>query len=405
MRAITGLALVTALVGCPVPPADNGGGGGSSSGGSSGGSSNQDRLSNRCANASFSANAAAKRVTAFLSATAEFTDAAYELQASIFDTCKSIGQSLGMTPAELSGDFQGTCQAVRDKLRSEVDALGGEVQFDVILTPPHCEVSVDAYAACAAECDVSVQPGELDVQCEGGEIIGQCSAECQGSCAVEIQGECGGRCDGHCSAGCTGTCYGTCEGTCSATNADGQCEGTCEGTCHGTCTAGCQGSCEGTCWVEGQASCQGECRGGCSVDYERPRCETDYTPPQIDADCHASCDARFQATADCQPGEVDFAMGGDTDAAAERIERLRAAFAHFRELNVLKERARRVRDAGQRLGGSLRRLRGAAQAGVDAVACVLEAATVIPAAAASVSVSIDVSVSVSASASASATSG
>lgn len=304
-----------------------------------------------------------------------------------------------MTAAELSGDLRTTCMAVRDKVQAEMQAVGEGIEVNVIATPPHCEVSIDAYAQCVAECDVNVEPGNLDIQCEGGEIVGQCSAECQGSCAVDIQGECSGRCDGTCNAGCTGSCYGTCEGNCAAVGDDGQCQGRCDGTCHGTCSAGCQGSCEGTCWVEGQASCQGECRGGCSVEYERPRCETDYTPPQVDVDCHASCDARFQARAECQPGELDVQVTGTAD---ERVERLRAAFMHFRNLAVLRERARRVRDAGEQLVGSARRLRGAAQAGVEALACVAEAALVIPSAAASVSVSVEVSVSVSASASASA---
>ena len=349
-------------------------------------------------NATFEASAAARRVSTFLRATADFTRATADLESGLLDTCKSIGGALGMSAGELSGDLRTTCMAVRDKVRAEMAAVGEGIEIQVIATPPRCEVSIEAYAGCVAECDVNVQPGSLEVQCEGGEIVGQCSAECQGSCAVEVRGRCQGRCDGTCSASCSGSCYGTCEGNCAATNADGQCEGRCDGTCHGTCSAGCQGTCEGTCWVEGQASCQGECRGGCSVEYTRPRCETDYTPPQVDADCHASCDARFQAQAQCQPGELQVNVTGTED---ERVARLRAAFQHFRQLGVLKERARRVRDAGQELVASARRLRGTAQAGVEALACVAEAALVIPNAAASVSVSVEVSVSVSASASAS----
>ncbi len=397
-RPQTLLVLVTALAGCPVPPT---GGGGTGAGGQTSGGE-PTRISNRCASARFEANAAGKRVTAFLGAAAQFTNAAYELQASLIDTCKRIGGELGMSPAELTGDVRSVCNAVRDKLRGEMSAVGSGVQLQVVAAPPRCEVSVDAYAQCAASCDVNVQPGELEVQCEGGEIVGQCSGQCQGSCAVEVQGQCSGRCDGTCAAGCSGECHGTCEGTCSATDASGECRGRCDGTCHGTCTAGCQGTCEGTCWVEGQASCQGECRGGCSVAYERPRCESDYVPPQIDADCHAACDARLQATAECRPGQVDVRVSGDVAGAEERVARLRAAFAHLGQLQVIRERARRVRDAGEGLVAAARRLRGAAHAGLEAVACVAEAASVIPAAAASVSVSVEVSVSVSATASASA---
>ncbi len=397
-RPLTLWMLMIGLLGCPVAP----GGAGGVGGGSQTAGGEPARMSSRCANARFEANAAGKRVTAFLGAAAQFSNAAFELQASLVDVCKRIGGELGMSSAELSGDVRSVCNAVRDKLRAELAAVGSGVQLQVVTTPPRCEVSVDAYAQCAASCDVNVQPGELEVQCEGGEIVGHCSGECQGSCAVEVQGECGGRCDGRCSAGCTGECHGTCEGTCSATDASGECRGRCDGICHGTCTAGCQGSCEGTCWVEGQASCQGECRGGCSVAYERPRCETDYTPPQIDADCHAACDARLQASAECQPGQVEVRVSGDVAGVEERVERLRAAFAHFGELRVIREKARRVRDAGAGLVAAARRLRGTAHAGIEAVACVAEAAAVLPEAVASVSVSVEVSVSVSATASASA---
>src|SRR5690606_33101102 len=128
--------------------------------------------------------------------------------------------------------------------------------------------------------------------------------------------------------GCSGTCQGTCEGTCSAQGPDGQCNGTCEGTCHGSCSAGCQGSCSGECHVSGQASCSGECSGGCSVEYEEPRCTGTVRPPQVEAECEASCDARLNAEAECRPGSVEVVVTGDVSGnLEERVSKLRSAIS------------------------------------------------------------------------------
>ncbi|MAT27084.1 MAG: hypothetical protein CMN29_19395 [Sandaracinus sp.] len=393
------------LIGCPPPQGGTTSGGGSSSSGGStsggGGTAAQPRLSNRCAQASFSASEAARKVSTFLRATAAFSNASADLADSLFDVCKSVGRELGMSEAELSGDLRGTCDAVAAKVRSELQAAQSEanLRVDVFAQPPRCEVTLDAYARCAAECDATVTPGELEVNCEGGYVYGRCEAECQGSCAVDVSGQCSGACEGTCQGGCTGVCQGSCEGTCSAYGPDGQCNGSCDGTCYGTCSAGCNGSCEGSCWVEGQASCEGMCRGGCSVDYQEPRCTGHYRAPEVDVDCQASCEARLQADAQCQPGELEVRVTGDVDAAADRVARLRAALSQFRQLAVIREKARHVKEAGEDLVAAARRLRGAGQAGADAVLCLAEAAAVIPNAMASVSVSVEVSVSVSASAS------
>ena len=392
MRRLAICAMLTGLLGCP--PGMGTGGGGGGGGGSAGGEAN---LSRECSSPDFGAGAAARKVSAFLGATARFTTAAADLQSSLFDVCRQMGESLGMSSGELSGDMRGTCDAVSAKLREELQAVRGQATVEIYAAPPRCEVRAEAYASCAASCEVDVDPGAVEMTCEGGYIYGECSAQCQGECAVDVQGRCAGECSGTCSGGCTGTCQGTCEGTCSSRGADGQCNGSCDGTCHGSCSAGCQGSCEGECWVSGQASCQGSCRGGCSVEYQEPRCTGSYRAPSVSADCNASCEASVQAEASCEPGQFEMRVSGGADEA--QVERLRAAFRHFAQLGVIKEKLRRLRDSGRALVDTARNLRGMREAGLQAIACVTEAAAVIPNAAANVSVSVEVSVSVSASAS------
>ena len=38
--------------------------------------------------------------------------------------------------------------------------------------------TIDAMASCVAECDASVEPGSVEVQCEKGKLSGTCEAEC-----------------------------------------------------------------------------------------------------------------------------------------------------------------------------------------------------------------------------------
>lgn len=391
MNKLTAL-IVTCLLGCP---AGLGGGGARTSGG--------EGLSRSCASGDFGVSAAARRVSGFLSATGRFTAAAGELQSSLINVCKDMGGELGMSDSELNGDVRFACDAVSSKLREEIDAVrgSGNVTISVAAAPPRCEISMEAYAECAAGCDVNVEPGDVQMECSGGEVVGTCSAECQGSCAVEVEGQCTGACEGTCGGGCTGTCDGTCEGTCSSTNADGSCNGTCDGTCHGTCSAGCEGGCEGNCWVEGQASCSGECRGGCSVEYTEPRCDTQVRPANIDADCEASCDASLGAQATCEPGRAEVTITGDLGEMTDRAERLRAALGRIGDLRLIKHRLERLKQTGEQLVSSARRLGNVREAGLQAIACITEAAGVLPGAVGSVSVSVEVSVSVSASASAS----
>lgn len=388
-KSLIALTSILAVAGCSslgsVPGADTG----TSSGGA--------QLSSQCANPDYGVSSAARKVTSFLAATSRFASASAELEGSLKSTCAEMGAELGMGP--LSGDVRTTCNAVSQKIRQEAQELRAQanVQITVAAQPPSCEVAVDAYAQCAGECDVDVDPGQVQMECDGGYIAGQCSAQCQGQCDVGAQAQCQGSCEGTCQGGCTGTCQGTCDGTCSAIDAQGECNGRCDGTCYGTCSAGCEGSCEGSCWVEGRASCEGSCRGGCSVDYQEPYCTGEVRPPSVSAECKASCDAQVNAQAECKPGHVEVLVRGDAGANQERVERLRAALeAGWGDLQVIRARLTHLRDSGSGLVDASRNLKGVGrELGVGAVACITEAASIIPQAVGSVGVSFEVSVSVS----------
>lgn len=380
------------------------GGSGAGRGGASGGGGGATGLSSQC-QGDFGASKAAVKLSSFLGATAKFAHAAADLETSLLDSCTSIGKELGMSGADLAGDTKSVCDAVSAKLNAELRSVRaeGNVKIDIVSTPPRCEVSMNAYADCAAKCEVDVEPGQVELQCEGGQISGTCTAECTGECSVEVQGVCKGSCEGTCSGGCTGTCQGVCDGKCSATGADGQCNGRCDGTCQGTCSAGCKGSCEGECWMKSQASCSGECRGGCSVEYQEPKCSGQVRPPKVSADCKASCDAQLEAQATCEPGHTEVKVAGGAKVDEAKLARVRAALqAGYGQMLATGEKLRRLKRAGQELKKAGKDLKGVSSLGMRAAACVTEAVSLMPTALASVSASVEVQVSFTASVSASA---
>ncbi|MCB9597060.1 MAG: hypothetical protein H6719_30330 [Sandaracinaceae bacterium] len=353
-------------------------GGGSRSGGGGGGSAG---FSSAC-RGDFGASAAASEFETFMSATYEFHTAAMDTQRTLLDACQQMGRALEMPAAQLSGEGpEGTrtvCAAVSQTLRTEMAAIreGTQMTAEVRTRPPHCEASLDAYASCAARCDVSVTPGEMEMRCEGGEIRGQCSATCTGHCAVDVQ------------ASCSGVCEGICEGNCSARNADGSCAGSCDGTCRGQCVA------------EANAQCTGECRGGCSVEWQAPRCTGHYRPPEVDANCRAACEAHVDATLECTPGEAELVITGGPDAAAqERIAKVREAVrVGLATVLTVRERVQRLQQSGRQIANSLERLPEAVRTvGATAALCSAGAVSDLTQSLASVSVSVEVSVSVSAS--------
>jgi hypothetical protein len=324
------------------------------------------------------ATAAAQKIESFIRSSNDFAAASTELANSLHDGCRQMGDALEIPRDELgrmsaSPDrVRLVCERVSRQMREDLTAIRGaaNLRVEAAVVAPHCEVSVDAYARCAGECDVNYTPGTAQIQCEGGELRGSCSASCTGRCAVEVNG----------------ACNGTCEGTCSARDAQGNCTGTCAGRCV----------------AQASGTCGGECRGGCSVAFTEPRCTGRVRPPQVNADCRAACDARLDAQATCTPGSAALRVTGDvsTDLAA-RVQRVQAALAGG-YVNVIGLRAKleRVAQSGAELtraAGELPNAIGAA--GAAAATCAVSAGAIAAQAMSSVRVSVDVSVQVSASAS------
>ncbi|UJR79502.1 hypothetical protein [Sandaracinus amylolyticus] len=371
------LAMPTLLTGCAaLRPGrrDSAGGGG---GGAVGGQCRGD----------FGTNNAAQKIEAFLIAAGDFSDAAISVQNDLLAACQRMGRALGVAEADLVGDgpegVRAVCTTVNERFRAEMQAIRGasRVQVTIESRPPHCEVSMDAYARCAADCEARVDPGSVEIQCEGGEIRGRCNAECTGSCAADVRGE------------CSGTCEGICDGRCSQTGPDGSCAGRCEGTC------------EGQCVVRAQASCQGECRGGCSIEYEEPYCTGEVRPASVSARCRASCEARVEAHARCDPGETRMNVSGGIDPAMQpRVDAVQNAVREgLSAILALRTRVERLERSGRQIARLAPDLpNAAATVGIGAVACATAAAGAVADSMASVSVSVEVSVSISASASASA---
>jgi hypothetical protein len=372
------LALLLApalLAGCPALRGSGAGGRRTSSGGGTVGA--------KC-RGDFGATNAAAKIEAFLGAAAEFGDAAIEIQNDLLGACQRMGRALGVAEADLAGTgsdgVRDVCGVVNERFRSELQAIraASSVQVTVETRPPHCEVSVDAYAQCAAECEANVDPGSIEIQCEGGELRGRCSGSCTGRCAVEVTGQ------------CSGVCEGMCDGRCTQTAADGSCAGTCEGTCRGDCV------------VEASASCQGECRGGCSVEFQEPYCTGEVRPASVSARCRASCEARVEAHARCEPGEARMTVSGGVDPAMQpRVEAVQTAVREgLGAILTMRARLERMTTAGRQIARIAPELpNAAATVGIGAVACATSAAGAVAESMSSVSVSLEVTVSISASAS------
>ncbi|MDB4929521.1 MAG: hypothetical protein JWM10_2005 [Myxococcaceae bacterium] len=323
--------------------------------------------------------AGAQKVEAFIAAANSFATASAELQTGMLNACRQIGRELAIPDSELgAGDspdaLRAACTRVSNQLRAdltEIRASGG-VRVELVTVAPHCEISVDAYGRCAGECDASYTPGSAEVTCEGGEMRGGCSAQCTGHCAVEVSGA------------CNGVCEGTCAGS---SNSGGECNGTCQGRCVARATG----------------SCGGECRGGCSVAFTAPSCTGRVTPPRVNADCRAACDARLSAQASCTPGRAELTITGNVGTnLQEKVAHVQAALrGGFSQMLLLRRRAERAATSGARVVTAARELPNAIGAvGAQVTACAGVAASGLVGAVASVDVSVSVSVQVSGSVSA-----
>jgi hypothetical protein len=333
----------------------------------------------------FGATVEARRLESFLRASADLHDGALATETDLLTTCRAMGVDLGMTDAEIfaggssgegSASVRTACTNVDARIRADLDAVraGASVLIELDVTPPRCEVSVEAYASCVAECDVDLDPGSVELTCEGGELRGRCDAECTGSCAVDVDGA------------CAGTCEGSCEGDCSVRADDESCAGACAGTCHGRCV------------VRAEASCTGECRGDCSVSFVEPTCTGDVRAPMASAHCQADCDARVAADVACTPGSTHLRITGLASAdAMARAERLRVAFeTGAASVSLLRARAELLLGSATVFVSTASDAPGdAAALGAAAVGCAAASAVEVADAALSLRVSVSVTVMVS----------
>jgi hypothetical protein len=150
-------------------------------------------------------------------------------------------------------------------------------------------------------------------------------------------------------------------------------------------------------------SCGGECRGGCSVAFTAPTCTGHVTPPRVNADCRAACDARLSAQASCTPGRAEMTITGNVGTnLQEKVNHVQAALrGGFSQVLLLRSRLETAASSGAAVVSSARELPNAIGAvGAQVTACAGVATTGLVSAVASVNVSVSVSVQVSGSVSA-----
>jgi hypothetical protein len=333
---------------------------------------------------------------------------AARLDADLKVACGGMAKDLGKGAEFESGSA--ACKAAMEGLGELRGQIGGEIKIDVNFEPPVCTASVDAYANCVAECDVNVEPGSLDVKCEGGELVGKCDASCTGTCHFEAAATCEGTCSGACTADFKGTCGGECNGKCDGKTSEGaSCAGTCEGSCTANAKGSCGGSCDGSCEMAAAGSCDGQCQGECTVDFDAPRCTGEIVPPKASADCDASCKADVQAEFECIPPKL--AINIDSNGNAEAIAKYKTVLTTHLPgvLNIAvgmkDEAAKAAADVTAVVKGvktTVGKLKSSGpQVAAKVTACVTAPFAMAVKAAASISASVSVSVDVSASASAS----
>lgn len=350
----------------------------------------------------------AGNVKAGVRAAVELQGFAAELDAKLLAACGNLARDLGKEGKHESGGQ--ACKAAADAIAEVKAKLGASAKVTLAIEPPRCRASIDAMADCVAECDASVEPGKVEVQCEPGKLSGTCEAQCSGRCDLAAAAHCEGKCEGSCSAKFSGSCGGQCKGTCDGKKTDGaSCAGKCEGSCSALAEGTCGGQCDGSCELKAAAQCNGTCTGECSVEMKAPSCEGDIQPPKASAECNAACETHVQADVECQPGRVALVVEGSADA--QLAATFRAAIE--RNLPAVLEIAVGMKDQALGVAGEVKAVVGGVQASIKALksapevgarltACVAMPFKAAFDAAASIKANVDVSVQVQASVTASA---
>lgn len=268
-------------------------------------------------------------VDSFFGAVIDINARVGQLNGSIQAQIDGMAASVGLPPGSAAADIRGAIEA---RVSAAVEG-GLQIQAE----PARCETSVEIVASAAAECDASVDPGEVSFACEGSceveaGVAVDCGAEAELHCTVAAPSvECSGSCQGTCQldpgAECEGSCKGGCDGVCAVENADGTCNGRCDGTCTGSCeldvAAECQGQCEGQCdYVEPSGQCDASAEARCdamaggSVQCDAG-CSGSAQPPSVSAECEASVDAKASASVECTPPQVAITWSWSAEFAAD----------------------------------------------------------------------------------------
>lgn len=292
----------------------------------------------------------------FVQAAADINSASGKIAGEVRTACLNMGRDLGLSDSDMAdenkagGKVSGPCNAVNKEIGRIIKAQG---QVAVTFDPPKCSVNMDIEGECSAACKVEYTPAEIIAECEPGHLYGSCEGTCTGTCE--------------------GTCKGECQGECSAKDAEGNCVGECSGTCGGSCSGTCRASCEGS--------------------WKAPQCEVAIRPGSVEGDCMASCKARADFKAACQPGKVDVEAGGKAELAKLKgtlSKNLPVLIkAQIRITKHLAADVKAVSNAGASLQGKLR------SAGGKALACVSAAVDGVAQASVNINVSVQASASVS----------
>ena len=309
-------------------------------------------------------------IDAFFGAVIDVNARIGQVEGTIRTELDAIAVSVGLEPGAAGADIRA---AIEGRISAAVSG-GLTVQAE----PARCEASVEVVAAAAAECDATVDPGEVSFACEGSCAVEagvqvDCGAEAELHCVAQAPNvRCEGMCEGTCEAEtpsdgvvCEGSCRGGCEGECSVVNADGTCNGLCEGTCTGSCeldvAASCDGNCQGTCdFVPPEASCDAsaqarcEAQAGGSVECEAS-CEGSAEPPSVTAECEASVEAKASASVECTPPSVAITWNwsaefeGDLQAQAEFRAWINGFRGHYSAILAARAQGDLLIEAGQGL--------------------------------------------------------
>jgi len=299
-------------------------------------------------------------IRAFVQASGDLFVLSQQAENEVTNACLRMGADLGVPAAQMQprdgspgARVNAACGAVDARIGAILQQ-GASAQLRATVSPPDCQVRADAYAQCAGQCNVNVDPGYIVATCQPGHLSGTCAGTCNGEC--------------------NGTCHGNCAGGCSARGAQGECEGQCSGTCQGRCDATCHAQCQGT--------------------WQAPQCDVDARAPQAEAKCAASCKAHAEVTAQCTPARVSVVAAANFGDIPRLVATLNA------NLPVL---VTTYLAFGRRLGADVEALVAAGadlpqvvgQAAAHGVACMAASVSAVASARASLTVSVQASASIS----------